>query len=173
MSEHKDDDKARVNVERNVDGWDLDVWFWGFDCIHVFAGRKTKKLRWQVNKMFKLVDGRWVLDNDVKDKWCIRHSQDIPGDAEQYWTKTYSPPGSTAIVERIRKMVVRIANEKEAARWRAEGYRRSRERRGAMDAYSNARQSVDRYVKWSKVKRRAYDKALALEKAFDIRGPRR
>jgi len=173
MSQHRDDDKARVRVERKVGGWDLDVWFWGFNCIHVFAGRKSKNMRWQVNKMFKRVAGKWVLDNDVKDKWCILHKAEKPGEREDWWQKIYSPPGSSKIVERVRKMVVAIANEKEAARWRAEGYRRSRERRDAMDAYTNARQSVDRYVKWSKVKRRAYDKALAIEKAFKPGGPRK
>ncbi len=173
MKEHPDDDKSFLNVQRVVNGWKLDVFFWGFDSIHVFASRDNKRVRWQVNKMFKRVEGHWMLDNDVKDKWVIRHEASYPGEPESHWKKTYSPPGSTAIVERMRKMVVAIANEKEAKRWRAEGYLRSRERRRTLEDYFSARKNLDvanaRAVKAAKT----YEFALASEKAYLPKGPRR
>lgn len=166
MKEHPDDDKAFVNVKRKVGIWKLDIYFWGFNTIHVFAGRNNKNVRWQVNKMFKRVDGHWMLDNDVKDKWVIRHSAPYPGAPESRWPKTYSPPGSTAMVERMRKMVVAIANEKKAARWRAEGFLRSRTRRRNLESYFEARKNLDVANARATKTRKDYEAALASEKAY-------
>lgn len=165
MKDHDDDDKARVNIQKKESGWKLDIWFWGFNTIHVFATRKGKKRSWNFNRIYKLVEGVW-RDEDFKDKWSIRYDRPYPGAPESHWPKLYSPPGSMRVAERIRGMVVRVANKKKAARWRAEGFYRSRERRRALENYFSSRKSLDRANELVNKTKKTYEAALALEKAF-------
>lgn len=172
--EHPDDKKAHFDIKREERGWKFNIWFWGFNAMHVMATRgKPRGLKsWNVNLWLERRDGKWV-DTKFKDRWVIRYEAEYLGEPRTYWKKTYSPPGSARMVQRLIATAVRFANKKEAARWRAEGFNRSRDRRKKLDVYFNARKSLDRANRWVKNSTREYKAALALEKAFDPRGPRR
>lgn len=167
MKEHPDDKKARFDVKDVVGGWKLNVWFWGFNTIHVMAtkGKPRGPRSWNLNLIFKLVDGKWV-EEKFRDRWVIRYDAQWPKQDPSCWKKTYSPRGTKALVERMRKTCIAIANMKEAARWRAEGFLRSRDRRRALERYFEGRKNLDMANKRATRTQKEYREALALEKAF-------
>lgn len=173
MKDHPDDKKSHFDVKDVVDGWKLNVWFWGFNSIHVIGTKgKPRGVRsWNLNLIFKRVDGKWV-EEKFKDRWVIRYDAQWPQQHPSCWKKTYSPRGTKALVERMRKTVIAIANKKEAARWRAEGFWRARERRQALERYFEARKNLDVANARAKKTTDIYEAALALDKAFKPRGPR-
>ncbi len=173
MKDHPDDDKSHFDVKDVIDGWKLNVWFWGFGTIHVMGtkGKPRGQRSWNLNLIFEKKDGRWV-EVKFKDRWVIRYDAQWPQQSPSCWHKTRSPRGTKALVERMRKVCIAIANKKEAARWRAEGFLRSRNRRRALERYFEGRKNLDMANKRAERTRKEYRDALALEKAFDIRGPR-
>lgn len=172
MSHDAIDEKSHFNVQRKVNGWKLDVWFWGFNSIHVIATRDGKKHAYNFNRLWERRRGQWV-DVHWKDRWSIRYDADFPGQNKTYWTKRYNFKGSVRIADFLRRECFRIADMKEAARWRAEGFYRQRERRRALERYFDARKNLDAANKRADRTRRDYQAALALDKAFNPRGPRR
>lgn len=165
MNENPDDKKAYFSIQRRINGWKLDVWMWGFDTVHIMATRTGRRRGWNFNRIYDRIDGVWV-DRKFKDRWSIRYDRPYPGAPEDNWRKLYSPPGSARVAVVVRAMALRIARQKAAARWRAEGFYRSRKRREALERYFTARKDLDTVNARVTVTRMAYEDALANEKSY-------